>query len=1309
MSCCKQVEVKRRDEGETADISSLSASSLCEDHSTMQIWRGKWEPCLPQILRSPVEIEEVSTLEGMGKMERSDVSAYFPLTSGNSLVRFVPSSDGGCCWRKFPARRVGVVLSGGQASGGHNVIAGLMSYIKLCNPSSQLFGFLGGPEGVYTGRYRELTEKDVEAIFNQGGFNAICSGRHKIETEEQMRASLEICEKLMLHGLVVVGGDDSNTNAAILAEYFKRNSSGTVVVGCPKTIDGDLKNEIIETSFGYDTAVKTYCEQIGSIMEAVRSERDKYYFVRLMGRSASHITLECGLQTRANMILIGEEIKEENRSLMSIVDELVNMMVARYSSGKRHGVVLLPEGLIEFIPEFEVLIKELNQILLETSDRRQVIESLSPEMKTLFLELPSDVQNQLLLERDPHGNVQVAKIATEELLVHMARTRLEQIGKAHILDNVRTHYFGYEGRCALPSNFDSSYCFALGHTAAALIDNKRSGYMAVVRRLSLSPEKWEPAGCPLTYMMNIELRKGKSVPVIKKYLVDLRGESYLAYRQVRSEWNLNDYYRNPGPIQFDGPCSGATNYMISPPRVEDLLRTEDRRCQEKNFTVVPASDSSRDGAKDGMRVPQILLSKTSKFEGVSPVSLSCKDLQASVVVASGCQSHQKEKSYKGVLQLRDCATFPCCKDGNALCQNSFPTNSSFSGESLGLILSHPSAPGAQNVICGLVKGLPSVKQLIVFKSFSDFCQGKALKVEMTSEDSLNFFESSLNSGGYRFPNAVPVSMHSFSNGKQSSQCANNQCSLSCTGAPCNDVLAFFNIKALAVCGDKEAAMIGAKLAEESVCMSSCGTRNEIPVVFIPVCLENSISHHMVEACVGFDSVTKSIATLVGNLLTDSASATKYWYFMKTIGEKTSNVALEVGVQTHPNLVVIPERYSEDDCDCVQVALSKIISQISDVICLRSSKGNNFGGLVVSEGLFDQVYPTRQYRRMFSNLRAKDLNAESKLEVAQEVIIGSDGLSKYEKKVLEDFKCIFGDIDAKLVENLVTTSRISDVQTEVILSSLVQRELKRRKSAGQINVGMNPVCFSFTDQVRACFPSDFDASLGFAYGLLASKIISNNLVGGYVTGIKGVLDRADNWNMYAVPISSLMTLELEGRQDAACCCLEIPPCASTPFKAKSQCEELLCGLKSVNSSSRNPLFGLLMDHIGRWEVENVYANPGPIQFYNAFKHLLNRTLFESEYTYTQNLREISQIILEIKTSCQLGVEKDVLNSTIQYLRALQNSISIINNSCQRITKSKLTKCIQECNTSKYHCSNCNNTQNTNPEMVLDHIICPETCN
>ncbi|KAF7459159.1 putative phosphofructokinase [Cryptosporidium felis] len=1310
MSTSKQTELKRI-KGEGRDFSLLSASSLEDGQSNMQIWRKRWEPCLPHILRSPVLIKEVPAFEGMREMERSDVSSYFPLTSGNKLVKFEAISDGSGSWGKYPARRIGVVLSGGQASGGHNVIAGIMSYIKLCNPSSQLFGFLGGPEGVYSERFRELTEEDVAGILNQGGFNVICSGRHKIETEEQMRASLEICEKLRLHGLVVVGGDDSNTNAAVLAEYFKRNSSSTVVVGCPKTIDGDLKNEVIETSFGYDTAVKTYSEQIGSLMDAMRSEKNGYYFVRLMGRSASHITLECGLQTRANLILIGEEIKQENRSLMSIVDEIVEMMVSRESIGKPYGIILLPEGLVEFIPEFEALIGELNLLLLKTGDKQEIVEGLTQQIRDLFLELPLEVQNQLLLERDPHGNVQVAKIATEELLVYLARERLERLGKAHLLRNVKTHYFGYEGRCALPSNFDASYCFALGYTAAALIDDKRSGYMAVVRGLSSHPELWEPAGCPLTYMMNMELRKGKLVPVIKKYLVDLKGEAYKAYCQVRPEWKLGDFYRSPGPIQFEGPSSGITNYMISPPSVEDLLST-----------------GNKTGPMDKPRIPKVLTSSASKFSDEVEISHLQGDLALPV---SRLLPHQTEKHKLKALLLNEEEDLSGLPKNSPLSPSAERT---LSGESLGLIIPNPATPGVQSVIYGLISGLPSLKELAVFKSIQDFLTGRATKVSLASGDYLKFLENSLNAGGCVFPNAVEVSPDTleekkgsvatlkpseFSPGSQDGDCIR-----SCRGLLSNDsllrLLTFHNIGALAIVGDNEAVTLGAELAEQLACISCMASvgkaRTEIPVVLVPCCLENSISHPLVEACVGFDSVTKSISTLVGNLLTDSASATKYWYFMRTIGRQTSNIALEVSIQTHPDVVVIPERYggvcgAAESSDLFGVTLDDIVTEVCDLICTRSNRGKNFGGLVVSEGLFDQVYPTKEYR-----------------ELVRSGLMGKGGgwdagaLARFEKKVVEDFNLIFEEVDARLVEDLKLKS-IEQVQTEVLLSSLVQKELRYRKSQNKIKSGMSSVCFNFSDQVRACRPSEFDSSLGTVYGALASKIIRSNLVGGYAVGARGILDRLENWKLYAVPVSSFMTLDFGSGKPCKGLVSEEESTPSSRGKkllvgANGRCsyeggKELVCKLNSVNTLS-NPSFRLLMAHTEKWELENAYANPGPIQFHGVFKHIYNRSLFENEYSYIQNLKETEKILLDLKQICQIGVEKGVLSSAVHHLKALQNSISIIESGrhCGRAESGRGSPARKQdpvCGSSSTLLGDQLFNDKVCPESIVGHILHPGNCN
>jgi len=461
--------------------------------------------------------------------------------------------------------KIGVVLSGGPAAGGHNVICGLFDYIKTKNLKSRLIGFIGGPKGVMTGKWIEITRENLFPYRNQGGFDIITTGRDKIETPEQFDQAYNVCAELGLDGLVVVGGDDSNTNAALLAEYFRARKLKTNVVGCPKTIDGDLKNEHVQISFGFDTACKVYSELIGNIMSDARSSKKYYHFVRLMGRSASHIALECALVTHPNFTLIGEEIAAKHMTLAEITHQLCDVISERATHGFNFGVVLVPEGLIEFIPEVSVLIRELNDLLAQNIAQSEISARLTENSRKLFEFLPAEIRNQLLLERDPHGNVQVSRIETEKLLIQLAQTELQQRareGKYSGAFNAMSHFFGYEGRCALPSNFDSNYCYCLGKAAAILLENKATGLMAVIRNLHLPVESWTPGGYPLFRMMNIEQRKGKKKPVIKKALVELDKAPFRTFVEYRPRWAVENHYTNPGPIQFYGTTADCITQTL---------------------------------------------------------------------------------------------------------------------------------------------------------------------------------------------------------------------------------------------------------------------------------------------------------------------------------------------------------------------------------------------------------------------------------------------------------------------------------------------------------------------------------------------------------------------------------------------------------------------------------------------------------------------------------------------------------------------------------------------------------------------------
>jgi diphosphate-dependent phosphofructokinase len=531
--------------------------------SALQKERAKYQPKLPLSLRNALKMVEGEKTQSVADQE--EIAKLFPNTYGMPLITY---TDGGE-HRSLPPINVGVILSGGQAPGGHNVISGIFDGIKRINPGSKLYGFLGGPGGLVKHEYVELTAEIVDEYRNTGGFDIIGSGRTKLEEPAQFDKGLEIAKDLSLNALVVIGGDDSNTNACVLAEYYAAKNAGVQVIGCPKTIDGDLKNEMIETSFGFDTATKVYSELIGNIQRDANSAKKYWHFIKLMGRSASHIGLECALKTQPNICLISEEVAQKEETLTEIVDYMAGVIAQRAARGDNFGVALIPEGLVEFVPEMKKLISELNDLLAEGTKTAEIFknvkknyrlewvaEKLSAEPAKVFKSLPAGIATQLTLDRDPHGNVQVSLIETEKLLGEMVKAKLDEMKKEGEYVGkfgAQYHFFGYEGRCAAPSNFDADYCYSLGYTAAVLVASKKTGYMASVRNLTALAENWIAGGVPITMMMNMEKRHGHMKPVIQKALVELQGKPFKYFVSKRGEWALNTKYVYPGPIQYFGP------------------------------------------------------------------------------------------------------------------------------------------------------------------------------------------------------------------------------------------------------------------------------------------------------------------------------------------------------------------------------------------------------------------------------------------------------------------------------------------------------------------------------------------------------------------------------------------------------------------------------------------------------------------------------------------------------------------------------------------------------------------------------------
>ena len=529
------------------------------EKSALQIARAAYQPKLPKALRGALKAVEGAPTQSVA--DQDEVKKLFPNTYGMPSLKFEPVEG----QMDTAAINIGVILSGGQAPGGHNVISGLFDGIKKLNPANKLYGFILGPGGLVDHNYKELTADIIDEYRNTGGFDIIGSGRTKLEKKEQFDKGLEIIKQLGIKAIVIIGGDDSNTNACVLAEYYKSIGAGVQVIGCPKTIDGDLKNSEIETSFGFDTATKTYSEVIGNIMRDCNSARKYWHFIKLMGRSASHVTLECALQTHPNITLIGEEVEQKNLSLDDVVTQIANIVKQRADAGNNFGVALIPEGIIEFIPAIKKLIAELNDVLatpeaqnLGRSEQIDFVKShLSAANLAVFNSLPTSVARQLALDRDPHGNVQVSLIETEKLLSTMVAAKLDQWkkeGKYNGKFSAQHHFFGYEGRCAAPSNFDADYCYSLGFNASMLIAAGKTGYMSSIKNTNLPVDQWIAGGIPITMMMNMEKRNGEMKPVIRKALVELDGKPFQFFASQRDKWALETAYVFPGPIQYFGPA-----------------------------------------------------------------------------------------------------------------------------------------------------------------------------------------------------------------------------------------------------------------------------------------------------------------------------------------------------------------------------------------------------------------------------------------------------------------------------------------------------------------------------------------------------------------------------------------------------------------------------------------------------------------------------------------------------------------------------------------------------------------------------------
>jgi 6-phosphofructokinase 1 len=1126
--------------------------------------------------------------------------------------------------------RIGVVLSGGQAPGGHNVISGVYDFLKSYHPNSQLFGFLNGPHGIYTDNYIEIEEELMSQFRNQGGFDMICSGRHKIETEEQFQNSLKYCNSLKLDGLIVIGGDDSNTNGCLLAEYFLKNKSSTKVIGVPKTIDGDLKNEWIEVSFGFDTATRVYSELIGNICLDTLSSKKYYHFIRLMGRSASHIALECALQTQVNYVLIGEEVEQKQQTLEEIVDQLANLICQRSQNGKNYGVILVPEGLIEFIPEMNVLIKEINEIVSKKIDENEdlkefILKNLTGNSQKLFQFLPKAISDQLLLDRDPHGNVQVAKIDTERLLILLLQSDLEKrknLGNFKGKFSPQSHYFGYEGRCALPSYFDTEYCYSLGYNASALVSLGLNGYMSVIRGLKNSPENWIPGGCPLMTMMNVERRKGKNVPVIKKALVELDGDMYKYYQLVKQIWAENDSYIIPGPIQYEGPCLNSCPFLVNPPSLnfnkENFIININKNSgnsNEKNLPYAQKNDLNMSNLskfllQQDFNLPNIFTNPNVNLNVKLSNVLNPKNEESKYAAKKNFPMSYNESKFRRLAEIVD--------SGNAnLLENEILEKSLEKDIKIGVVYNGRQSPGGNNIINGLLKFQEnSLRKNKIKISLIGFLYGtlgmfEENYIDITNENFANY----KNHGGFDYL------------GRSVDRIRSNE-ELEKTRKTCENL----NLDGLIFIG-------ATHTLTDSLLVTEHFRKNNVKtnIISIPCSVDGNLKHPLFESCIGFDTASKVYSQLIGNIMTDSASATKYWYFIRLMGRDPSHLVLECALQTRPNYAIISE-----ECEERGQNLADIVNDICDVIVKRAELKKNFGTVLIPEGLLAHLPHFKslidELNEIFSKEESNKNNKNENKTIGEKLYNDND----YLKSLLTPWSfAVFSDLPEftrkqMLLEREAHGSiQLSQIETERLLSYKIGLELERRKKEKLYKGSYAAITHFFGYQGRCSFPSIFDAKLASVYGFTAGVLIQHNL-SGYCVTARGLSGDVENWKCAGIPLVSL-----------------------TSCKGKSQYGENRCVIQSSYVNLIDRPFKELKANRRDWVTGDYYCNPGPIQFFDFGKDFITKTLKLEHENYSFYLKKIEDYCNKIKNSCRFGAHEDLLKATLHGLESVEKIIGIMN--------------------------------------------------
>jgi 6-phosphofructokinase 1 len=1113
----------------------------------------------------------------------------FPATCNTPAVELQPGQ---------PSREpinIGVVLSGGQAPGGHNVIAGLFDYIKAVSPDSKLIGFRDGPHGIFSNIWDEVDASEIQSFRNTGGFDMLGSGRHKIESEEHFQASMKVCTDLNLHGLVVIGGDDSNSNACLLGEYFKAKGAKTRVVGCPKTIDGDLKNDSIPISFGFDTACRTYAEQVGNVARDALGTQKYYHFVRLMGRSASHIALEVALETRPNICIIGEEVDQKRQSLQGLTQQVADVVEKRAKDGKHFGVVLLPEGLIEFIPEIGELIGEVNELLAEgcdANDEALLAEGkLKPHSAQVFRILPPNIREQMLLDRDPHGNVQVAKIETETLLASTVAAELEARAQAKNTPKIpfvaRFHAFGYEGRAALPSRFDAEYCYALGLTAGGLISAGLTSVMASVTNLLRPVEEWHCGGTPIPSMMNFERRKGKWKAVIAKALVLLDGAPFKAFSERREDWKCQDYYRCPGPLQFstgDMDIPLTLKYELMPAGGTDPDPHVPASAAE--LQCKPFATQTAFGSHLHRPTPDFCLSALEKERlSYTPNTPAC--LRGPVKIESMGESQCARPKDSVIIQRN----FPKTQGQplvDLVADSAWSSTSETNWNlSVGVVFCGRQTPGGHNVVTGLhdVLSKNGGKLMGFIGGTRGLLAGSA--IEITDAVLANY----RNQGG--------VDLLGRSVDKLDESMADQVVKV------CKSL----SLGALVLVGGVRTQTDACYLAERLADVPGAPA-----IIGVPAGIDGAVHGAGVEASIGFDSACHMYAQLVGNTGTDAASARKYYHFLRVMGTSPSHMALEVAMLTRPNAVLLAEEVTHK-----RQSLRDLVNQLADLVVRRSQEGKDFGIILVPEGIAAAIPELATLIDELTGLQKLGLPAAEQIERLKP---WSRAVYQSLPEFIKEGVMLERQSDEKI--------QLSQIESERLLAELVAAELEVRKGAKTYKGKFNPVCSFLGYQARGSLPSNFDCDLGYTLGMTAAHL-AHGKCNGYLAIATGLKDSATSWSVGGLPLVSMLHAEDSTAPPV------IPP-ARVELTGKAHA--------AMRAASAD------------WVVEELYENPGPLQFGGATADNRSLTLqLEADPGYLQGLSSLHQELEAVRAACRPGCPSQQLQVIAQSLATLTNMIGL----------------------------------------------------